>query len=340
MGGGIRIVFGLLAGFFFILAIAGKYHYLNFITMSQSLFFFISNVFMMLFQLRRWDPIFIVRYFLYIISLFLILAIPIVLLALVYFTYSRELKGKKSRLSKVSNIILLGLIVMFLLFTAYNIINIRAVYLPVLISLYSSLAIFLIVQYLSYLLLTLCVTNRRGKSDQASLIIVLGTEIDDEGQVQVDLKKRLDRAILAYSRLDKEVKEASYFLVTGGNPTQTGMTEAEGMQEYLMMQGIGSRQIIKEPSARNTEENIEFSLPFIRNVGKDKQVVIITNYYHTLRTRYFVERQGVKALYLSAKNPLISFPYATVREFLALILENRNWTVGMMIVVLLYEWLR
>lgn len=65
--------------------------------------------------------------------------------------------------------------------------------------------------------------------------------------------------------------------------------------------------------------------------------MIVTNYYHILRSRHFAEMQGVKALYLAAKNTFISFPYATVREFIALILENRNWTLSMMVIVLLYE---
>ncbi|HFI0463421.1 TPA: YdcF family protein [Streptococcus suis] len=334
------MIYAGLSAAFFMLAIGRKLSKRGPLTTIQALLFGMTNLWMLVFQMRSLPPVYVVRYFLYIVSSFLILAVPVVFLMIAYFIYDREMKRPTRTWRFVSNILILSLLVCFLLFTLYNVINIRAVYLPMIISLYSALAVLMTTHFLSYIFLTFWVNLRQWRLDKATVIVILGSDIDDDGQIQVDLRKRLDRGLKVYKQLSPLFQEETYFILTGGNPTADGKTEAEAMFQYLEKRGIPTKSLIKEPSARNTKENMAFILPFIRHLGLGKQLVIVTNHYHSLRARYFAEKAGISAYFAAASNTWISWPYSAAREYIALLMINKEWMIILMAIVAFYEWAR
>lgn len=333
------MIFAGLTVFFLMLAIYQKSTGKGILTTIQALLFSITCLLMFILQMRSWTPIYMLRYFFYIISLFLSLALPFVLTLVAFFIIERELKAPQNWQRKMINAGILLLLLSFLIFTIYNWLNIRSVYLPFIVSLYSNLAIMLVANFIAYLLLTLWVNFKKWNPHRSTLIIVLGTEIDEEGNVQVDLQKRLDKALGVYYGLEVAARQKSYFILTGGNPSDRGQTEAESMVEYLLDQGISQEFLIKEPSARNTRENMLFIQPFLHHLGRHKQWVIVTNQYHSLRTRYFAEKLGVRAYFVAAKNVWLSWPYSAVREYIALLLINKETMVILMTIVGIIEWL-
>lgn len=300
------------------------------------IWYMLTSLLMMLFQSSDWASIYIMRYFLYIISMLLLVIVPILLFTLAVLVIGTVLKQHYYFVWKVINLVAAGVLIAFCGFSLWNIIFIKEVQLPLIISLYSSIAIYFTALFISYLIVSYSL-QLKSKRASSYLLIVLGTDIDDEGQVQIDLKKRLDKAIVFYDQLNERSQQNSYFIVTGGNPTKNGKTEAEGMAHYLISKGISKYHIIKEPSARNTKENFLFSRPFFNNIAKNKRMIIVTSTYHLMRSAYYARKVGVKVTYLGAKTNLLVWPYAVVREFIALLLLTKEISVLYIIYIILVE---
>ncbi|MFK8243700.1 MULTISPECIES: YdcF family protein [unclassified Facklamia] len=312
-----------LATIFFILSIVGLKLSSPFIHPIVCGWYAITNLIMALFYTSNWLPIFIMRYFLYSMSVILLIVVPFILLALAILILFREIRGQQIVWRQYSNIALAILILLFCGYSLGDVLRIRQMQLSVMISLYSTIAIFLTALFISYLVIAQLVQWRKRPST-APIIMILGTEIDDEGQVQYDLRKRLDKAFNYYQCLSQEHQEQVLFLVSGGNPTLDGITEAEGMSHYLLNQGIAKHQIIKEPSARNTDENFKFARPYIVHAGNQRPLVVITSQYHLVRAAYYAVKYGIKAHFVGATTKWITWPYSSVREYLALLLLTKE----------------
>lgn len=104
----------------------------------------------------------------------------------------------------------------------------------------------------------------------------MGTDQGDE------LNRRLDDGILFHKKYsDKKI------IVSGGKGENKSLTEAELMYNYLVNNGISKDNIIKEPKATTSYEN----LIFVRKlVEKDAKFVIISSPYHLLRIRIVATR--------------------------------------------------
>ncbi|MBF6979005.1 YdcF family protein [Aerococcaceae bacterium zg-BR22] len=283
----------------------------------------ITNLIMALFYTSNWLPIFMMRYFLYSMSVFLLVVVPFILLALAILILMREIRGQQLVWRQYSNIALAILILLFCGYSLGDVLRIRQMQMSVMISLYSTIAIFLTALFISYVIITQ-VIKLWNRPQNAPLIMVLGTEIDDEGQVQNDLRRRLDKAFAYYQQLSKQQQAQVLFLVSGGNPTAEGITEAEGMSHYLLNQGVLEHQIIKEPSARNTDENFKFARPFIVHAGRQRSLVVVTSRYHLVRSAYYAFKYGLKAYFVGARTNWIAWPYSSVREYLALLLLTKE----------------
>lgn len=295
-----------------------------------------TSIIMALFQASNWLPIFILRYFLYIISAVLIATVPFILLTLGILILVREINQQATLVRRMISIVLASIIILFCLYSLFNVINIRDVQLTIILSLYSSIAIYLTALFISYLVISQLLKLKKN-TDSAYLILILGTDIDDEGRVTSDLKRRLNAAIDFYQRLPIESQRSSYFLVSGGNSAIRGKTEAEVMAEYLESRDIEKAKIIEEKSARNTDENFRFARAFIKNIGKNRELMIVTSTYHLPRTAIFARKHRVYGSYIGSKTSLFAWPYAVVREFLALLLITKEISIIYIIYIIITE---
>lgn len=122
-------------------------------------------------------------------------------------------------------------------------------------------------------------------------MIILGAQIKGK-DISKTLIKRLDTA----SRYMKE-NPGTVAVVSGGKGEKEALTEAEAMKQYLLLQGIKEKRIIKEDKSRNTFENILYSKPFLKS---DSPVVIVTNGFHIFRSVQLAKKQGLVAQGLAA----------------------------------------
>ena len=133
-----------------------------------------------------------------------------------------------------------------------------------------------------------------GRSDQAravDAIVVLGVAQYD-GRPSPQLQARLDHALALL------LEGASPLVITtGGNQPGDRFTEAEASANYLL-QGLGieyqSTEILQENSGSTTRE----SLIGVRDIMQSRglqSVLIVTDPYHSLRSRLIAQDLGLVA---------------------------------------------
>ena len=143
-------------------------------------------------------------------------------------------------------------------------------------------------------------------------VIVLGAQVRSDGPSTV-LRYRLDRAI-SYLRGNPSTK----CIVSGGQGPNEPWSEADGMAEYLALNGIEKERIIKEDKAASTVQNIRNSKE-IAGLS-DASVGIITNDFHIYRAMRIAKREGLsKAQAIPADSGIPYLPNNLLREFMGVI---------------------
>ena len=117
----------------------------------------------------------------------------------------------------------------------------------------------------------------------ANYAIVLGMALEN-GKPNSDLLSRLDTAEAYLS----ENPEATLIL-TGGNPDESGRTEAAAMGEILTERGVPAERMILEDQARDTRSNFRNVAQLIDPTGP---VVLVSSNYHMDRAVRTARRAG------------------------------------------------
>lgn len=146
----------------------------------------------------------------------------------------------------------------------------------------------------------------------ADVCIILGAQIKESGPSDV-LQRRLDKAI-GYLQQNPD----TLVIVSGGQGSNEPVSEAQGMQEYLIAKGIEPERILMEDASTDTWENLSFSAKLI-DKGSDS-VVIVTNNFHVFRAMYIAEKQGYSAVQgLAASTHPSNLANNMLREFFGVI---------------------
>ena len=102
-------------------------------------------------------------------------------------------------------------------------------------------------------------------------VIVLGMALED-GKPMPDLISRLDTA----EKYLADHPDAVLYL-TGGNPDESGKTEAAAMREILLERGITDEHMVLEDQAKSTEANFKNTAEL---VDPASPIVLISSNYH------------------------------------------------------------
>jgi|GEM_PF-226272 len=154
--------------------------------------------------------------------------------------------------------------------------------------------------------------NEQQPLHKADAGIVLGAALWNE-QPSPALKERLDYAIELY-----EQGLFDYFILSGGKPSYSrGLSEAEGMQHYLVDAGIPADKLLLESQSSDTYENLLFS----QRVAENHQVsstIIITHNYHTKRAEDIARHVGLEHVQTAGvETTVLNESYHYTREMLA-----------------------
>ena len=138
-------------------------------------------------------------------------------------------------------------------------------------------------------------------------IIVLGAQVREDGP-SVVLRYRLDTAI---SYLNENPN--TICIVSGGQGFNEPFSEAEGMADYLIENGIEKSRILLEDESTNTLENIRNSKALMDSSYNG--VGIVTNNFHVFRAVQLAKAQGLENVCgIAADSSKIYLPNNVLRE--------------------------
>lgn len=142
--------------------------------------------------------------------------------------------------------------------------------------------------------------------------IVLGATLWND-KPSPGLQERLDLALRLY-------REGTFghIIVTGGlDANGATVSEAVGMQQYLIGQGVPSEAIVVEPLARSTYENLKNSRKLMEENGW-RTAVIVTHDYHGSRSADIAKKLDYSPVQVAVtKSKVLKMSYHHTREVLA-----------------------
>lgn len=155
---------------------------------------------------------------------------------------------------------------------------------------------------------------------EADYVLILGAQWKANGPSYV-LQKRLDAAI-AYLESNPD----TMVIVSGGQGSNEHISEAVGMQSYLVEKGIAEERILMEDKSTSTVENLMFSENLLDK--ENDRVVLVTNNFHMFRAEQIARKYGYKHVEgLAAASYPAMLPNNLLREFFAII---KDFMVGNM----------
>ena len=98
-------------------------------------------------------------------------------------------------------------------------------------------------------------------------------------------------------------------IVSGGDVSKNGKSEAEVYKSYLLGLGVVAKDIIEESKSMNTWQNAQFTSDIIKSKSYDN-VVLVTSGFHLRRGELFFSYFGVNTIqvradYMGAKVSII-----------------------------------
>jgi len=130
----------------------------------------------------------------------------------------------------------------------------------------------------------LAVSSRKINAS-AKAIITLGQSLNHDGSPSRVLVKRAEEAAAAYRELG-----GVPVIVSGGDPINAGVTEAEVMHRLLSQArgGVPNASILMEPKALTTVQNAVYTGALLNKIGA-KEAVLVTSDFHMPRALYTFE---------------------------------------------------
>ena len=154
-------------------------------------------------------------------------------------------------------------------------------------------------------------------SKNLDYVIVLGAQVRENGP-SVALRYRLDAAIDYLNENPDTI-----CIVSGGQGANEPFSEAEGMAEYLLQNGIKNSRIILEDKSTSTVENLKYSKVLMSS--SYDSVGILTNNFHMFRAIQIAKAQGLNNVCgIAANSNVMYLPNNVLRECLAIL---KDWVM-------------
>lgn len=138
-------------------------------------------------------------------------------------------------------------------------------------------------------------------------IIILGAKLIGHTPSTI-LRLRLDEGIKLYQE-----GYASRIIVSGGQGKDETISEAAGMQEYLINHGIPPKSILLDDQSVNTYQNLANSKVIMEKEGF-QTAIIVSNSSHMRRSLIVAHNLGIQAS--GAPAPMPNNIYLTTTQYL------------------------
>ncbi|MCC8073954.1 MAG: YdcF family protein [Clostridiales bacterium] len=173
---------------------------------------------------------------------------------------------------------------------------------------------YILIALLIAVIFLLFMIYRKGKTKpcKADVIVVLGCRVNGDIPSR-SLEKRVDAA---FSYLMEH--PSCVAILSGGRGKDENISEALCMKNMLTWRGINQSRLILEDKSTSTDENIRFSLEYIKKLDLGNEIAVATSEYHQLRAKRICEKYSLKASAVSSPTKLTQLPTMLLRELIAL----------------------
>lgn len=154
--------------------------------------------------------------------------------------------------------------------------------------------------------------------DGLDYLVVLGAQIKSSGPSKA-LQYRLDEAIRYL-----DANPGTKVIVSGGQGPDEHISEAQGMYDYLVENGIEPDRILLEDQSKNTFQNLTFSAEYLDL--SDDSVGVVSNNFHIFRATRIAQKAGYQNVYgIAAKGEPFLQCNNMMREFFGVV---KDFLVG------------
>ena len=166
-------------------------------------------------------------------------------------------------------------------------------------------------------------------------MLILGCQLNEDGSLTKLLASRADRALWFGRMQEEKTGRKLKYVPTGGRGDDEVISEGEAIGNYLRSRGVGDGSILVEDRAKNTYENMEYSMELIKkDCGKEEpNIAFSTTNYHVFRSGLIASSQGIRAEGIGSPTKRYFWINAFIREYVATLYSQRR--VHLRVIVIL-----
>jgi len=184
---------------------------------------------------------------------------------------------------------------------------------------------FVFVCFLAYAFLY----GRVAARGDVDFVLMLGSGLIGGERVPPLLASRLRKGLEIHDRQVARGGQAPVLLTSGGQGPDEKLPEATAMARWLVEHGAPATHVREEDRSRTTRENMDFSREIMTAAKPDYICVVVTNNFHAFRAAMTARKAGVNGQVLGSPTAAYFWPSATIREFVAVLWENRTVNLTM-----------
>ncbi len=204
----------------------------------------------------------------------------------------------------------------------YNIINekVKVFFIVNLMLFLVSVSAFITSSFIVYIILSI-IACMKPKSNDGDFILIHGCHTGMH--VSPILKNRVDKALEIY----RNGGEKAMFALSGGKGSDEPVSEACAMHDYLLENGVPQKKMFLEDESTTTLENIMIVREMTSPGLKDPLYILVSDDYHVLRASIYARKLDMRVKTIGAKTKYYYWFYGTIREFLAIVRDNKAFFI-------------
>lgn len=146
-------------------------------------------------------------------------------------------------------------------------------------------------------------------------IVVLGAKVNENNQISLMLKDRLDKAIEVF---DYNITDT---ILMSGDGTKDTYNEPIAMSNYIEIMDTSNVNILKDNKGLSTYD----SMYRLKSIYNYKKVLIITQEYHLYRSLYIANELGIDAYGISARKK--EYKKQFIRDLREILARNKDFVL-------------
>lgn len=179
-----------------------------------------------------------------------------------------------------------------------------------------AVSVFFTASFIIYIILSI-IACMKPKNSDGDFILIHGCHTGMH--VSPILKNRVDKALEVY----RNGGEKAMFALSGGKGSDEPVSEACAMHDYLLENGVPQKKMFLEDESTTTLENIMIVREMTSPGLKDPLYILVSDDYHVLRASIYARKLDMRVKTIGAKTKYYYWFYGTVREFLAIVRDNK-----------------